>query len=814
MASEVRGARREVSKDVIVTEDNLDLFTRATRESLTLGDVVSLVLDVDRQDNIAKSYIQVEGSTNTSYSLTLEEFAELYYSSNDFRTLSIDRKLVSNPQVLNPNLEESMEKRAAEASESIVARAPSPSGSAASRTSGTPRVRRSARTTANKDVDLLSPQKEAAMKLADFLGTVGLEALATPLWEAQVRSVAALARHSIAELEESLRRPKASGGMGAKFTLSSVQRRGLRELGLPDELAAEVFPDAPEGDSDTEGLTEEAATQKLAALAGPLLTLPTAPKSKVGNALTKGGKRSPQHGAELAAALAGGGAPVAAVLLTGLDEPGIREAVIDMANDMIAALEGASAPRVEATATTETAVDRLDVLLERALESRLGGKASNSSWAASMLMPPQCTVRSARKQLAKFVLKAADEQLTVEKKEPSKAQPVGEFDKLASVLAATQEPTLSASDQKVSEEIAASSARVTAVADVESSRRLLVSLAEAMESSVDNQAKLAAFALAANEDAKLADLLHASHVREDRFKGDAHFAHPCARETAKCVRRVRNGFKAALKAVLRRLVPTSADVTSLVEQAFFGTLVGEGSLKLEDLMDSSKSKPWLGSQAKGSELITLLAALPSLTFSLSACHPSDETVNLTMAVLTAELAKGLRVHAAKDVVAGLLVPFFRAYSEAVLLSQRSATVAMPKLGEVWRRECSDPSSQIGAYLTRSAAADVTGTGQSAAEPAEVKRQVEAALRPLTQRLARAEAKLPSNERRGGERPGGGGAGGGGGSGAPGDGPPLTEEERAARKAKNKLKNERRKSDMKAGRAARQGSASGAESDGE
>ena len=127
------------------------------------------------------------------------------------------------------------------------------------------------------------------MKLADFLGTVGLEALATPLWGAQVRSVAALARHSIAELEESLRRPKASGGMGAKFTLSSVQRRGLRELGLPNELAAEVFPDAPEGDSDTEGLTEEAATQKLAALAGPLLMLPTAPKSKVGNALTKGG---------------------------------------------------------------------------------------------------------------------------------------------------------------------------------------------------------------------------------------------------------------------------------------------------------------------------------------------------------------------------------------------------------------------------------------------------------------------------------------------------------------------------------------------
>ena len=52
----------------------------------------------------------------------------------------------------------------------------------------------------------------------------------------------------------------------------------------------------------------------------------------------------------------------------------------------------------------------------------------------------------------------------------------------------------------------------------------------------------------------------------------------------------------------------------------------------------------------------------------------------------ANVARGVTVRTVGETVAGLLVPLMRAYGEAFDGFQKSATVAIPILGEVWAKE--------------------------------------------------------------------------------------------------------------------------------
>jgi hypothetical protein len=188
------------------------------------------------------------------------------------------------------------------------------------------------------------------------------------------------------------------------------------------------------------------------------------------------------------------------------------------------------------------------------------------------------------------------------------------------------------------------------------------------------------------------------------------------------------------------------DTSSLVEATLAGQLNGDGACTVVDLALATKAKVWLGVAAaaasntaaasKTSQLVVLLKALPLISFSLMQMQPEDATVAVTMMDVMANVARGVAVRSVSETIAGLLVPLMRAYGEAFDSFQKSATVAVPVLGEVWAKERLE--STVTAFMASVALAEAptsaaTSTSSGTAQP-EALAALEKKLREANKRL--------------------------------------------------------------------------------
>ena len=129
------------------------------------------------------------------------------------------------------------------------------------------------------------------------------------------------------------------------------------------------------------------------------------------------------------------------------------------------------------------------------------------------------------------------------------------------------------------------------------------------------------------------------------------------------------------------------------------------------------------------ELLTrLLVAQPAVTKALTMLHPSDKTIPMTLAEAFSAVAKGVRSTTVQDAVDCVIVPLMRAYHEAWVLFQKSASMPMPTMKAVWASEKSEPTTA--SYLTRTgtisiaATASGDGGGENAAAISALKRELQ------------------------------------------------------------------------------------------
>jgi hypothetical protein len=786
------------SCDVEVTTENLDQFSRVRGEAVQIGDKVTLQIFFENRESAGDAAIIFEESPEVEVSISLLRLAEIYRSEPEFRSNEMHQFLLKRRSESPVKAKTAQPAGGARDSGSNQSSVEGSELEAEPRKPGETRdIRRAEASSGGFDGGSMGTDKVSSGRSSLFealLETIGLETLLPALLEVGIDNIGKLKGFTLVGLERRIRGASAMKGSKDGVVLSAGQKAALRESGLLKTARVTVKKTRPSSDVDEDGssggdVLEEVATPSKSKRATPR------PKS-VPKPIPPPPSPVPSDVLD--------GAPFAKVLLIGVADELSSVTLVEMANELAMAAEGIAAPKIGMHASAEEAVDAMDVLFDRLITS---GRLPKEE-----LRPRERTARGVRKHLKRVCLDIVEAERTTRPRQPSGSTGgEGQFDKLASVLAHAQETPMSVSDQKVFEEISASTTRVCQVADDETLRKALAELAEFVESDAPNDEKLKSFAEVANSDARTNELLFASHIREDKLKGDMHYAHPCARETAKCVRRIRNAVVTAGVAVGRKLATPTAEVLVLVEKCFGGLFVGAESLKLGELGDGSKLKPWLGvnsaNKSPESMLLTLMAAMSAVSNSMALMRPADHTVHYTFGEMVSHVTRGMRYHSLAVAVEGLIVPVFRAYGDACAASQKSASLPIPRLGDIWRKECADPSSQVGAYIQRTAAAEVTGGGSSyqpSSSPETEK--VLSELKKLTTRIQRAETTAARGKGPG--QPGGGAAAAAAAAArpsVPGSADwvdPLTPEERAKKRASNKLKRTAKSADAKVGREQR------------
>ena len=517
-----------------------------------------------------------------------------------------------------------------------------------------------------------------SVELVGALQSVGLEGQIVFLGKANITSLNALIMHTMDELEDSLRRPQAQG---KSFVFSPFERRMLFSLGVEGGVVAAAAAPGPLSASlDFGGQLFDVAAESTAA---------PPPPSTVGGILS-----GCTHAAALLGAVGGE-----------LDEAFVAEVLTSLAD---AAQSASSAP--VAGSSMSQLVDKLDLLLESLCEK--------GALALESLTPTTVGRRSAAKLAAKLTMRVEE---GVRARKPSVGGGDGSsFESLSRVLTAAHSPRLSPTEEKVAEELSASQSRLEAVARDPKAMAALSNLSALFETKESETVKLATYATVATNMQSIAALLKASHVKEPR--GEFSALCPQAELCVRLLRVVKNGVRSAQKAILRRFLPPSADTSSLVEAALHGQLGGESACSVSELALATKPKVWLGVAAaaasnaaaasKSSQLVVLLKALPLISFSLMQMQPEDTTIAVTMMDVMANVARGVAVRSVGETVAGLLVPMMRAYGEAFDTFQKSATVAIPILGEVWAKERLE--STVTAFMASVGSAEATPGSTSSA----------------------------------------------------------------------------------------------------
>jgi hypothetical protein len=247
--------------------------------------------------------------------------------------------------------------------------------------------------------------------------------------------------------------------------------------------------------------------------------------------------------------------------------------------------------------------------------------------------------------------------------------------------------------------LSTSRTRTERVTDDGLATEALANLAKIIESKRSAVEKLSAHSKVVRQFPEVAVMLKSSHVKDP--KGETITAFPGYDQVVRDARVVRSGLKAAVKHVIRKMVPSSASTAALIEACYSGTLFGASECAIADLAQPSKAKAYIGvlaapasnTAAKTNEakLIVLLKALPLIGFVLSQVQPEDDTVGLVMTEIGATFARGVAARGVAEAVQGILVPFFRAYEETFARFQKSASVDMPIMEEVWSDELSNPT---------------------------------------------------------------------------------------------------------------------------
>ena len=591
-------------------------------------------------------------------------------------------------------------------------------------------------------------------ELVAKLESTSLIGLRKALAKARVLSLAAFMDHTVPELDEAL-----TGHGGVKSGLSLFERRKLVEAGLTEPARAPAVAPrrAAEGNTRRGGagpglLSEDALAEDDGAAPeedGDDADIDEAPEEDVRSEVSQSEatgrayrRASLLTGAEYAGALLGG-VPIAEITL-----PAVAKLVRLIHSRL-------STPIMEEPGEIEEAIDMLDVGLAQGVKTGL--------WKLSQLQAAIPTMRAATRVTLELASTMATPQPTTAPLPAfSEAQALA-----SSILEAQANGRLSNKDQELAEEISATKARLDAVADDSEALDRLDALKKFFESSASEADKMRFYGEIVSRDLKVEKLLKSAYLRDPTG-----VARPQVLQGVKGYRAVKMGMLAAARTLLRDSLPANASSDKFIEAAYWGRLgaTKDGSaFNVDALANPDKPKPWLGvaaeknekAKSKEAQLVTLLTALPPISLALHLLHPTDATIPLTMAAVSCEMSKGLKVASVSVAVEGVLAPLLRSYEEAWDQFQKSPSAPLPSFGEIWEAE--KKRSTFTRFMAATAA--LAHAPSPAAAPADGDngkslKEIESKIKGLASTLNRVQTMMSGDEDdEGGQRRGGRGRGG-------------------------------------------------------
>ena len=516
------------------------------------------------------------------------------------------------------------------------------------------------------------------------LTSVGLSGYAMVLRTSHIVSLLHLRAHTVKELELSLKRKN-----GARFSFSSVDRKLWQSLDLavePEESKPRptILGSKPIVSLQSDDVEDE--EMEIRDLNKSLVQLSNVPDWSM--------------------------SPCAHLLFAGVPDFKIELSTLMRVHERLHIAVMPTVP-VDPPEDVEEAVQAIDVVLTAGVSSGL--------WDSAEISAPRAGVEAVVKHSRVLVAAAAQASSRIDansKKSPTSDDGSGQMALASSILQASENSRpLSEKDAKVAEELEASKQRIEVVAASPSLLATMKQLAEVVgvQSAASDEQKLRAFATTCNKSEQVAALLKASHVRQPA----AGTASSERVASVAAYRAVRQGVHTAQIARLRDLLADDAVAKPLVEAVAAGKLLdSDDSLKMGSMHDASKPPTWLGGKdaklgqhlsAAAKSLVQLSLAMPPVILAMTELHPQDASIGVTMAVVQAEMAKGLRVLPAADVVAGVLMPLLREWGERWDAFQKSAASPMPTLGVAWQKV--RQGRTVSAYLVRVENAPIQ-TGES------------------------------------------------------------------------------------------------------
>jgi hypothetical protein len=222
---------------VDITPESLATFAACGVVGVAVGDVVELCVFVSRA-KVVQRVVPIVNGVESAFELTLSDAARLVAQVPDLLTVplrSVRFEEAAAADILAA-LDESASPPAASRPASPAAEAPADAEErpVPATAPGKPRAKRAEPRRSPAAVTVRSGAVMAANDLAEALEAAGLAGYAPVLAKARIMSLAELSEHSVAELEESFRRPHVIA-KAKDFSFSSKERRGWISLGRLDD---------------------------------------------------------------------------------------------------------------------------------------------------------------------------------------------------------------------------------------------------------------------------------------------------------------------------------------------------------------------------------------------------------------------------------------------------------------------------------------------------------------------------------------------------------------------------------------------------
>ena len=725
--------RKEPVESAVVelSENNVAIFRANGLPGAAQGDKVTLLAALSRQRKVVAARAQI---ANEQVEITLEQFVTLYIAEPtfskdvpDLQNIVVgDLSLVSGEAAKEAQAAADAAKEAAKQPMSTPKRSPGLlRGIALARQRKSPMpppAVASIAETKKEKAAAWAASREVDTDLAAVLKEAGLSSLERGLGLAQIIHLREFRMHSIADLEESMKR---STVLGSKGKLSNFERKRLVAIGLevgddsPDVPKLPALKEKAEADlaDGAEGDEENCLAEGLALLEQTNVNDKGKVKVETIKAL----------GTWFASDLFTD-APRAQELLGRVPDSEMQESKLMAMTNSLASVLGLSSMQVDSTADLGDLIDALDILLTQAVETGTLTKIG--------IRPDGTGMRAVTKHMSMMKLALSSGQATTNDKVESGAS-VGSTDSLTDsmlaklVAVSSGSQRLTDKEEKVAEELAASAARLEKLSNDKEAMMVLATLAKVAESDVGDEMVMSSYAAAMNANVRVAELLKSSQVKTPR--GDEVLTNHHSSECVTLIRAARNGVVRAAKALMRRLLTSGADVAALVEAAWSGDFRSSSGVDVAALGKPSAAKTWLdvpvctvaGAAQKSHMLTTLLIAQPAIAQIMTMLQPCDKSIPMVLAEAFSSMAKGVRSTSVADAVDCILVPLMRAYHEAWVLFQKSSSMPMPNMLTVWTKEKMEPATV--SFLTRTgsvSAGATAGTSENGAEISELKRTLQ------------------------------------------------------------------------------------------